>query len=428
MVAAQNLSTFVEERKSRLVEIVQDLVRIPSENRAPDGAERECQEYIAEHLRHINWSPLLYSPDDAPGIQSHPLFWPGRNYGDRPNLIATRTGNGDGRSLILSGHIDTVPAGSASWKHSPFSGQIEGNRLYGRGSCDMKAGVASNLFVLEALAEMGISLAGDLSFETVVDEEFGGVNGTLAGRLMGHTADAAIISEPTFNRICPAQRGGRTVDILFSVPNEGILSVAPGIGVIEQLRLFLNALPEFVQLRRDAAPAHPMYTHLENPVPVTVARIQTAPWGTSEPPNVPPVCQLELFWQTLPGESREEIDRQFAEWWDRFLTINSSAFPVLPSISYPIRWLAGSSMDTGLLQEQFEKNAEIVMGRPAQVCGIEGPCDMYVFHDFGIPALLWGPRGGNTHMPNEYVEIDSLVDSTKTLLSFVCEWCGVTSR
>ena len=144
----------------------------------------------------------------------------------------------------------------------------------------MKAGTASNLFVVETLSELGIALAGDLTFEAVVDEEFGGVNGTLAGRLMGYNGDAAILSEPTAVRVCPAQRGGRMVHLTFTAPNGGILAPTGGAGVTEQLRLFLNALPEFVRLRRAEAPAHPLYAHLDDPVPVTVARIHTAPWGT----------------------------------------------------------------------------------------------------------------------------------------------------
>lgn len=424
----QKLSEFVEERKDRLVEIVQDLVRIPSENNAPDGSEGECQKYIAECLQNIGLTSQLYTPDEAPGIHEHPLFWPGRNYTNRPNLNAILSGHGTGKSLVLSGHIDTVPVGSDEWTYPPFSGKIEGNRLYGRGSCDMKSGIAANLFVFEALREMDISLAGDLIFESVVDEEFGGVNGTLAGRLMGFNADAAIISESTGNRVCPAQRGGRTLQITFTAPNSGILSTVSSVGVIEQLRIFLNALPEFVHVRKVSAPSHLFYKHLENPVPVSVSRIHTAPWGTSEPPNVPPRCQVELFWQTVPGEELEVIDRQFIEWWQGFLSKHSSEFSIDPGLNYPIRWLPGSSMDDGPFLEQFVKNAEDTQEGSVQVCGIEGPCDLFVFHEFHVPALLWGPEGANLHMPDEYLEIDSLVRSTRTLLAFVCQWCGVINK
>ncbi len=425
----RSLSGYVDARRERLVAILTDLVRIPSENRAPAGAELACQLYLADRLQRAGWDPTLYTPDEVPGITDHPVYWPGRDYERRPNLGSTYPGDGGGRSLILSGHIDTVPAGSLPWTHAPFGAEIAGGRLYGRGAFDMKAGIASNVFVVEALAELGFRLYGDLTFESVVDEEFGGVNGTLAGRLAGYTADAAILSEPSNLRICPAQRGGRTVHVSFTAPNGGILCPADSAGVIEQLRLFLNALPQLAEVRRLAAPEHILYAHLADRVPVTVARIHTAPWTTDEPPNVPPLCRLEIFWQAMPGETVEAIDRQFNVWLDALVAANPQTFNVRPTIEHPIRWLPGSALapDHPLVRE-FATTAQSATGQLPKVCGIEGPCDMYVFHDFGIPALLWGPRGGNAHMPDEYVEIDSLVESTKALLTFVCQWCGVASE
>src|SRR6202035_2509203 len=125
------------------------------------------------------WEPDVYELDAVAALRNHPLFVKGREYAGRPNLGSRRKGSGQGRSLVLSGHIDTVPRGTQPWTRDAFGGQIEGNRLYGRGSNDMKAGVAINLFVAEALQELDVHLAGDLTVETVVDEEFGGVNGTL---------------------------------------------------------------------------------------------------------------------------------------------------------------------------------------------------------------------------------------------------------
>jgi hypothetical protein len=140
--------------------------------------------------------PVAYTPDEAPGVISHPLYWPGRDYINRPNFAARRNGTGGGRSLILSGHIDTVRAGSRKWTYDPFGGDVEGNHLYGRGSNDMKAGIATTLVIVEALARLDVRSRGNLIFESGVDEEFGGVNGTLAGRLMGFNADAAVIASP----------------------------------------------------------------------------------------------------------------------------------------------------------------------------------------------------------------------------------------
>ncbi len=420
------IAAYCQENKTRLAEILTDLVRIPSENRAPYGSEESCQNYVKDSLNQSGFQPVSYLPTQVAELETHPLFWPGRSYENRPNVVGKRSGSGNGRSLLLSGHIDTVPAGSQPWTTDPFSGKEEGNLIYGRGSMDMKSGIAINLFIAEALNDLGIELQGDLTIESVVDEEFGGVNGTLAGRVRGDLADAAIITEPSSGRICPAQRGGRTVHLTFRAPNKGILSSRQGAGVVDQLRIFLNALPEFEKIRSISAPAHPAYAHLENPVPVTVARIQTAPWGTSEPPNVPPVCQLELFWQTMPGESLDVIDTQFNNWFDSLLSQYPEVFQEHPQIEYPIRWLSASAIseDEPLVQE-FTKIIQKTTGIAPLIQGIEGPCDMYVFHTYGVPAILWGAHGANAHMPDEYVELDSMVNAAEGLLHFVCHWCGI---
>lgn len=418
------VQSYVEDHADRLLEILSDLVRLPSENHPPDGDEGECQAYVAKFLQDLGWETKSYSPMEAPGIEEHPIYWKGRDYTNRPNVAARRKGSGGGKSLILSGHIDTVPTGTRAWKRDPFGAQVEGNRLYGRGSSDMKCGIAANLFVAEALTKMGIQLGGDLTVEAVVDEEFGGVNGTLAGRLMGYVADAAVISEPSFLRVCPAQRGGRTVQITFRNPNEGILNGTP-VGVSEQLRVFLEAVNAFQAQRKVTAKVPAYYQHLDNPVPVTIAKIYTADWGTHEPPNMPDECRVEMFWQTMPGENLEDIDREFNEWFEKLLQNAPATFVVRPAVTHPIRWLPASAADAGEpVVQALGDVAESLTGKRPLVQGIEGPCDMYVFHDFGIPAVLWGARGGNTHHLDEYVEIDSVIHSTKVLLAFVQEWCG----
>jgi acetylornithine deacetylase len=416
----QDPVSYVRSRRGRLSELIADLVQRPSENKPPNGFEGECQKYAANHLKNCGAEVLVYEPDQAPSIADHALFWPGRNYKERPNVAGKIAGAGGGRSLILSGHIDTVPVGSEPWRFDPFGAEIDGDRLYGRGANDMKAGIATNLFIAEALADMGVKLKGELTVETVVDEEFGGVNGTLAGRVMGIIADAAVISEPSFLRICPAQRGGRTVHLTFSAPNDGVLGRGNGQEVVEQLRVFLAALEKFRQQRREQSPGHRLYSHLGDPVPVNVTRIFTAPWGMSEPTNTPSTCRVELFWQAMPGESLADIDHAFLTWL--------GTLPTPPAFHHPIRWLPGSAIAADhVLVSEFSAAAEPVLGTAPVVQGIEGPCDMYVFHEFGVPAVLWGARGGNTHNPDEYVELSSVERAAAALLSFVCRWCGVAS-
>lgn len=417
-----HLVSYVDRHQHRLIEIIRRLVTTPSENLAPVGHERACQDYVAGFLSDRGFDTSLYFLDSVPGLREHPHYWPGRDYANRPNVGARRKGSGGGRSLLLSGHIDTVPAGTQPWTRDPFSGCVVGNHLYGRGSNDMKGGIGTNLFVAEAIHELGIRLKGDLLLETVVDEEFGGVNGTLAGRLQGYNADAAIISEPSFLRVCPAQRGGRIAHItLSSGPNGGVLNEGQfPTGVLEPLRRFLNGIPEFARRRRQNAPVHPHYAHSADPVPVAVTKVHTGPWGTGEPTAVPDTCRIELYWQAMPGESQAAVEAQFFAWLDEL-------FPQRPAVEFPIRWLPGSAIDANEpLVTELSSCATPILGSPPPIAGIEGPCDMYMFHQgFHIPAVLWGARGGNTHAADEYLEIDSAVQAAKVLLAFVCQWCGV---
>jgi len=423
----KELSTYVERQSGRLVEILQDLVRIPSENTPPDGSEGECQKYIANFLAKIGCNPVVYGMDEVPGLKEHPLYLSGRNYDGRPNVEGRRKGAGEGRSLLLTGHIDTVPRGAAPWTKGEFSGLVEGNRLYGRGSNDMKGGVATNLFVMECLHKLNLKLAGDVLFEAVIDEEFGGVNGTLAGRLKGFNADAVVLSEPSFLRINPAQMGGRIAHITLKASG-GILNEGPPApGVVEQLSFLLARIPEFAAQRRAHAKSHPLYEHLDNRVPVTVTKIFTAAWGTKEPVAVPSECKVELYWNAMPGERGEDIDREFLDWIGSLSKLPGSPLAQQPPEAvFPGRWLPGSAItkDDALVTELADC-ATRVLGKPPVIAGMEAPCDMFVFHQVAhTPAVLWGAKGQNTHAADEYVEIDTLVDAAKVLLAFTAQWCG----
>lgn len=420
------LVEYVKNGRDGLVETARELIRIPSENHPPDGDEAAVQRHIAASLGRLGWDCLLYELDSVSGLREHPLFRAGRSYANRPNLGVRRRGAGGGRSLVLSGHADTVPRGTLPWTRDAFGGEVEGNRLYGRGANDMKGGVASNMFVLRALTELEIELQGDLAFETVVDEEFGGVNGTLAGRVQGYNADAAIISEASFLRVCPAQRGGRTAHISLR-GSGGILQDGDySVGVIEQLRILLNRIPDFAARRKARVNVHPWYASAADPVPVRVMKVSTGPFTMNEPMGIPEVCRIELFWQAMPGETQQHIEAEFHAWLDGVIASSPATFARRPEVEFPLRWLPGSATgQTEPLVAELAACSEAVLGRPARIEGIEGPCDMYVFHEFGMPAVLWGARGGNTHGADEYVAIDSLVEATAALLVFVCRWCGV---
>jgi acetylornithine deacetylase len=424
----EKLSARVRAGADRLVETISDLVRIPSVNTPPVGTELECQRYVHRRLSGLDLKTEMYELTEAPGFAEHPVYRPGREYQGRPNVSALWKGSGGGKSLLLSGHIDTVPKGSAEWKRDPFQPTVEGNRLFGLGSNDMKGGIASYLYAVEILREAGVRLRGDLMLETIVDEEFGGVNGTLAARLRGYNADAAIICEPSQTMICPAQTGGRTAHITLRANPSGVLyeGEAPP-RVTDQLHHFLGKVGEFAERRRRVAPIHVLYSDTNDPVPAWVTKINCGGWGMKEPITLPTTCQIEFYWQAMPEERKEEIEAQFFNWLDEMVAEQPDLFPYKPQVSFPIRWLPGSALEgEPPLVTQLSGAFQSITGEAPKIQGIGGPCDMYVFHQhFNTPAVLFGPRGGNTHAPDEWVEIDSALLTAETLARFICRWCEV---
>jgi acetylornithine deacetylase len=422
------LDASLEILKSRLIATVADLVRIPSENTPPHGSEAPCQQYVCQRLRDLGLEAELYEPALVPGLLTHPAFHPGRDYNGRPNMSAVWRGTGGGRSLLLSGHIDTVPRGSEPWSRDPFGAEIEGNRMYGLGSNDMKGGVGAMVGAVEALLQAGIRLRGDVRIETIVDEEFGGVTGTLAGRVRGPAPDAAIICEPSQTVICPAHVGGRTAHITLRAGGTGILyEGAPPARAIDQLQYLLANLNRFAEKRKKTAPPHPLYEASQDPVPVWVTKVYAGGWGTREPITIPNSCRIELYWQTMPGEEQEAVEKEFFEWLDSVVNASPHLFPIRPEVQFPIQWLPGSAIDAGHeLVSGLSETFHAATGTPAQVQGIGGPCDMFVFHQhFGVPAVLFGPKGGNTHAPDEWVDLDSVFLTTQVLARFICDWCGI---
>jgi acetylornithine deacetylase len=420
------LDRALDRLRPRLEKTLSDLVRIPSENFPPRGNESACQRYVADTLRGLDLEPDVYEIKDVAGLTEHAEYWPGRDYAGRPNVNARWRGAG-GRSLILSGHIDTVPADTpVEWSVPPFEAQVRDGCLYGRGAWDMKAGVAMNLTVLRALRELGAKLQGDLIFETVVDEEYGGVNGTLAGRVRGYNADAAVIGEPTSLHICPAQHGGTVAHILLAGEGGMLGTGRASATAIEQLAHLLAQVPEFARLRERTVAVHPLYQTAAEPFAVWVTNIATGRWGWTQPITVPERCRVELYWQTMPDETAEQAKTQFFEWWNATLGQRPDLFRCAPKVEFPMRFLPGSAID---LNQPFIREfsaATTALGAAAVIEGLDAPSDMYIFQRcFNTPALMWGPAGVNAHLADECVDLDSLFAATRVLLRFVSRWCGL---
>jgi acetylornithine deacetylase len=418
--------------RDEIVQVARDLVRIPSANTPPTGVERACQEYIAGYLGRAGLPAELYELDSVPGLAEHPAFWPGRDYRGRPNLTSRRPGSGGGKSLLLTGHCDTVPLGESAWTHDPYAGEIRAGRLYGLGSIDMKGPLGAMLVLYKALAEQGVALGGALAFESVVDEELAGVNSTIAGRLRDGPMDGAVIAEGTDLRIYPGARGLLSSHFFFKSGAATWLELGKaGAGdqradVVEQVGLVLSHLDD-LNARRRLHAVHPLYSTYPEPAPAQVTKIYVGGWGTRLPNTVPAEGRVEIMLQTLPGEERASALRDQEEWLAGVIEGHRDAFGTRPETVHFLRWMPGTAMDpahplvttlAGCIQE--------VSGQPAAVTGAPFACDLYALQQiFGMPALVFGPHGGNAHGADEYLDLDSLLAFWESLLLFVMDWCGV---
>jgi acetylornithine deacetylase len=166
----KRITDVVDQNRERIAETLQQLIRFESivmadPNKAGPG-ERECQEFLESRLRQTGFKTDLWEPDADTLLEKYrgkPGAQLGRNFRGRPNLAGVLPGSGDGQSILLTGHIDVVPAGERShWRHEPFAGVREGDIIHGRGAVDMKGGVASMLVAAEVLRELNVPLSGDI--------------------------------------------------------------------------------------------------------------------------------------------------------------------------------------------------------------------------------------------------------------------------
>ena len=187
----------IEQRRDELVALASELIGFDTTARNvgdPPRQEAALQEHLAARLRAAGAEIDLWEPDAA-NLQGKPLVPPGLDFAGRPQLVARRPGSGGGRSLVLNGHIDVVSAEPRDrWTSDPFAAEVREGKLYGRGSCDMKGGIAAMVLAAETLHSLGVRLAGDLVVATNTDEESSGAGGTAIVE-RGLRADAGIVTE-----------------------------------------------------------------------------------------------------------------------------------------------------------------------------------------------------------------------------------------
>jgi len=408
----------IEKKRDEIIEFLRILVSFPSVT----GNECEIQQFIAQRLKEMELEVTAWEPD-LEELRKHPAYVPvDQGYSNRPNVVGLYKGSGKGRSLLLNGHVDVIPPGPLeAWKHSPWGGEIEGTHLYGRGTSDMKSGLAAMTMAVYSLQCLGIQLNGDVILEYTVDEERSG-NGTLACVMKGYRADVGICCETSSLHVQPACIGRIWFEIHVQGKPAGIQRSWEGINAIEKGYAMVQVVAAFGQKRVENL-SHPLYPNTREALPCMVGVFESGSFHSA----FPDTCLLKGSLATLPGESTVEVKQAFTEYLGKFSKKDPWLKDHPPKVQF--KGYCGDPAEISPdhpIVESISRQFVWITGKDPQISGREGAADIRYLIRYGeTPTVIFGP--GSTeqmHANDEWVDINDLITATKVLALTLVDWCG----
>lgn len=323
----------------------------------------------------------------------------------RPNVIA-RIGPDGAPTLMLNGHLDVV--GVEGMTHEPFDADVRAGRIYGRGSADMKGGIAA---MCAAACAAGSKSDAQILITAVADEEYESL-GLRALLASGVRADAAIVTEPTSLAICPAHRGFAWLDVSFTGRAAHGSRYDLGIDAIMHAGLLLAELDALEKTRANG-PVHPLLGR--GSLHASTIR------GGVGMSTYPERCDLALERRTLPGESAEKAIREVKEACDRVrarrpeleaeVRLRTAQAPSdVPVDAAIVGWLRTALEDEGMA---------------VTIAGLSAWTDAALLNEAGIPAVCFGPGDISlAHAAEEFVPVSDIEQCTRVLTRVVRDWCN----
>jgi len=400
--------------RERLLADLQTMIRIPSIT----GSEESIAVWAAEALAGLGLAVETIDPslDD---VRRDPA-WPGEEM-PRSSLpvVIGRTGDAGGRRIVLSGHLDVVPPGDPdTWTADPWGGEIRDGAVYGRGSCDMKGGVASILAAVRALAEAGelAGLDGELIVALVPSEEDGG-QGTLAAIRAGATGDAAIITEPSDLDVVVAHAGAITFRL--TVPGRAAHASRrrEGVSALDKLWVLARAL-EADETRRNEAETDPLMTALGLPYPTIIGIVAGGEWASTVLDRVVADGRYGVRLGQSEADAEAELRACIAAACatDEFLREHPATVEITGGRFGSVRVPSDHPLPVGLAATVAD-----VTGRRPELLGEPYGADMRLFVNVGnTPCVIFGP--GNVkvaHSADEHVPLDQVEDCARVLAEWV---------
>ncbi|GAA3171397.1 ArgE/DapE family deacylase [Nonomuraea roseoviolacea] len=399
------------------VSLLAETVRVPSVTGT--DAESELQHHVAGLLDEAGLDVDVWKID-IDGLRARADF-PGTEAPRTEAYGVVGVTGGEGvPALALQGHVDVVPTGDlAKWEGSdPFAARIVGDTLHGRGACDMKAGLVANIAVVRALRAAGVRLARPLAVHCVMSEEDGGL-GAFATLARGHTAEAAVLTEPTSGTVITANAGALTFRL--EVPGRAAHGATrtEGVSAIEVFWPVFEALRRLEEERNRDVP--PLYGDNALPYPIEIGTVRAGDWASTVPDLLVAEGRLGVRLDEDPADARAALKE----------AVHGAASPWLrenpPVVTWPGGQFASGRLPEGhpLLGEVNRAVADVSGAWPREAAAPYGS-DLRLYAAGGIPSLHYGPGDVRfAHAPREQVELAELREVTRALALLAVRLCGV---
>lgn len=417
----------IDDARDDLVALTQELIRFPTVN-PPGEGYRDCAEHIGRRLAaagfEVSYPRALGTPGDS---ERYP----------RVNVVARRDGSRPGRSVHFNGHIDVVEAGHG-WTVDPFEGVVRDGRVYGRGACDMKGGIAAAMVAVEAIVAEVPDFAGALEVSGTCDEESGGFGGVgwLArnGWFRREKVDHVIIPEPLdVDRVCLGHRGVWWAEVEMkgrighgSMPFLGVNAIR---GMAEFLALVETELLPELAARRTRMPCEPPGAR------AATLNYNSIHGGLAEPrdetlpaPVVADSCRLVLDRRYLVEEDFEAVRGEIVALLERVKARTAGLdYRIDEIMTFAPTMTEPDAPVVATLDHWIHR----VLGRPSRHIASPGTYDQKHITRFGsvIDCVAYGPGILDlAHQPDEYVEIDDMIASAKIMAAASLTLTGTITR
>ena len=399
-----------------LLKFAQALVR----TRSVTGEEGEAQGLVRDKLKSLGasvdfWKPR---PKDFTGYEA--FIAEEKNVGARPKLVGRFKGSTRKKVLAFNGHIDVVPEGDPrSWRHAPYGAKVVEGRLFGRGACDMKAGLAATIFAVESLLESGIPLQNDVLVESVIGEESGG-SGTLATILRGYLPDATIIAEPTNLELNISQVGC----LMFGLDVRGKAAHGAsrymGVNAVEKFQPLLAALQDLEE-GRARMKRLPLYAGILNPVTLSIGTVHAGSWDST----VPETLVAEGRYGVWPGEPLAKAKSMFEEAIAAASSKDNWLAEHPPQVTwFGPQWEPAALRPSHWLCRLMQRAYHEAMGGSPKLSGMTGGTDMRLFICVARkPAIIFGPGDDSSaHFSDEHIEVKDILRACKVYSMAALAW------